>query len=210
MDDVEAYNRYPLLRRWYNKLWLSEELGYNCGPSGIAPKISGWYIVRPIMNLHGMGLGAKKVWIDADDRSKVPLGYFWCEWFDGRQYSVTYEWNGYWKPISCWEGVKSETDLYRFSKWTRKDFYPEIGSFYDEIADCNVDKINVEFIEKNPIEVHLRTSPDPDYDELIPVWQNDNYLVDNLKEKGYSYITSYDDAGGFLENPRLGFLVKNN
>jgi hypothetical protein len=162
------------------------------------------------MNLSGMGVGAKKVWIDAGDHSKVPPGYFWCEWFYGNQYSVTYEWQDYyngWKSISCWQGVKEDDNLSKFIKWIRTDFYPNIGIMFHELAD--LDKINIEYIEDKIIEVHLRTSPDPDYNELIPVWKGDEEVVDKYIKMGYSYITNYDDAEGFLDLPRVGFLVKN-
>ena len=209
MNDIEAYQKYPHLRYWYNKLWFSEKMGYNCGPASIAPKISGWYVVRPIMNLSGMGVGASKIWIDKGDYTKVPPGYFWCEWFEGSQYSVTYEWRDYWHAISCWRGVKEDTNLSRFEKWVKTDFYPQLNSEYNELH--TVGKINIEFIEDKPIEVHLRTSPDPEFNELIPVWKIINYekFIDKYKKIGYSYIISYDDAEGFLETPRLGFLVKN-
>ena len=210
MNDIEAYQSYPHLRHWYNKLWLSEQLGYTCGPASIAPKISGTYIIRPIMNLSGMGIGAKKIWIDADDYTKVPPGYFWCEWFDGNQYSVTYQWHDYpdgWKPISCWQGIKEDDNLSKFIKWFKTDFYPNIGIMFHELAD--LDKINIEYIDTKIIEVHLRTSPDPDYNELIPVWKGDEEVVDKYTKLGYSYIISYDDAEGFLDLPRVGFLVKN-
>lgn len=210
MNDIEVYIEYPHLRHWHNKLWLSEQLGYNCGPASIPPKESGWYIVRPIINLSGMSVGAKKIWIDARDHTKVPPGYFWCEWFDGNQYSVTYQWHDYsdgWKPISCWQGFKEESNLSKFSKWLKTDFYPPIGIFFHELADFN--KINIEYIENNPIEVHLRTSPNPEYNELIPVWKGQEELVDKYTKIGYDYITGYEDADGFLDTPRLGFLVKN-
>lgn len=210
MNDIEAYQEYPHLRHWYNKLWLSEQLGYNCGPASIAPKTSGLYIVRPIINLSGMGIGAKKTWIDAGDLTKVPPGYFWCEWFEGDQYSVTYQWYDYnigWKPISCWQGLKEDENLSKFSKWVKTEFYPNIGIFFHELAD--VEQINVEYIEDKIIEVHLRTSPDPDYNELIPVWAGDEEVVDKYTKLGYSYIISFDNAEGFLDTPRVGFLVKN-
>jgi len=210
MNDIQAYRKYPHLTHWYNKLWFSEKMGYDCGPASISPTKSGWYVVRPIMNLSGMGVGAKKVWIEAGDHKQVPLGYFWCEWFDGNQYSVTYEWQDYtngWNPISCWEGIKNEDNLSKFTKWIKTDFYPDIGIFFHELADVN--RINVEFIENKPIEVHLRTSPDPDYDIIIPVWQESKYLIDKHKEMGYTYISSYDNADGFLEIPRIGFMTKN-
>jgi hypothetical protein len=207
MNDIKAYNTYPQLRSWYNKLWLSENLDYYCGPAGIAPEISNWYIVRPIINLSGMGVGARKIWIDKGDYSKVEPGYFWCEWFKGNQYSVTYEWDCGWKPLSCWQGFKDEDNLSQFTKWLKTDFYPELNKFYDELSV--VKRINIEFIENKPIEVHLRVSPDPNYNELIPVWENQEKMIDKYTKMGYSYIISYDNAEGFLNCPRLGFLVKN-
>ena len=207
IEDSDAYKKYPYLVHWYNKLWLSEQLGYHCGPAGIAPEVSGWYIVRPIMNLLGMGIGAKKIWIDQGDSTKVPPGYFWCEWFQGRQYSVTYHWVGTWIPVSCWEGLKGEDDLSRFDKWIRSTHYPDLGHLFDELSDVKI--INVEYIENFPIEVHLRTSPDPSYNELIPVWEGQEKMVDKYILMGYSYISGYDNGGGFLDIARIGFLVKN-
>jgi hypothetical protein len=208
MNDIKAYREYPYLTYWYNKLWFSEKMGYYCGPAGIPPEKSGWYVVRPIVNLSGMGLGAQKIWIDSGDVAKTLPGHFWCEWFEGRQYSVSYEWKDFlWHSVSSWEGTKECDDLSKFTKWERSEFKPNIGIFFHELID--VGKINIEFIEDKPIEVHLRTSPDPDYDILIPIWSGEEYLVDKYEKIGYSYIHSYDNAEGFLKNPRLGFMVKN-
>lgn len=208
MDDIQAYRKYPELTNWYNKLWLSEKLGYDCGPASIAPTRSGWYIVRPIINLSGMGAGAKKTWIEAGDAKKVPLGYFWCEWFEGRQYSLTYEWKGHWwNAVSSWEGIKDEENLSKFHRWERCDYLPEIDISFHELS--RVRKINIEFIENHPIEVHLRTSPNPDYDILIPIWLGEENLVDKYEKMGYSYIHAQENADGFLDITRLGFMVKN-
>ena len=44
---------------------------------------------------------------------------------------------------------------------------------------------------------------------MIPVWKSWPFGVRQHKEfEGYTYIESYDDADGQLEDPRLGFLVK--
>jgi hypothetical protein len=209
MTDAEAYQKYPKLYHWFNKLWIAEKLGYACGPSGIAPCKSGWYIVRPVMNISGMGVGAKKEYIKAGDLSKVPPGYFWCEWFEGIQYSVTFEWVCYWKQISCFMAERNIENLSRFNKWSKYDHKVfKLGHIFEEIADSKIIKINVEFIDDNPIEVHLRESPDPDYDIIIPIWKDEENLVDKYQKMGYSYINSYDDANGFLEIPRIGFIVK--
>lgn len=209
MDDAYAYLNYPDQRKWFNKLWLSEKLGYYCGPSGVAPNKSGWYIVRPIMNISGMGLGAERKYINAMDFAKVPPGYFWCEWFEGVQYSVTFERNNSsWKQISCYCAERNVDNLSNFKKWIKYDHKIfKLNSIFDEIK---VSKINVEFIDDNPIEVHLRDTPDPLYDEIIPIWEGNEKLVDKYEKMGYSYITNYDNADGFLKPARLGFVVKNH
>lgn len=206
-EDCEAWFAYPNHRRWFNKLDLSDRLGYYCGPCGTAPSKSNEYIVRPIYNLSGMGIGAKIQYIKADDYSKVPPGYFWCELFKGKHYSVNYE---NCKAVSCWEGENDKNNLYRFSQWIRSDHRPELPQICrDELKD--IDRINIEFIGSNIIEVHLRGISDPDYDVLIPIWadQDDNY-IDSFTKEGYNYVQAYDDAEGFLKIPRLGFLTKNH
>lgn len=206
MYDSDAYIKFPHQRKWFNKLWLSEKLGYECGPAGIAPQVSGTYIVRPIMNLSGMSIGAKKKYIEADDLSQTPPGHFWCEWFDGIQCSVTYEWQGEWKQISCYTGERDIDNLYRFKRWFRSD--DKQFTLDETFNDMNVSVLNVEFIGDKIIEVHLRDTPDPNYDELIPVWSDDIKVVDIYRKIGYTYIESRDDGDGFLDVSRIGFLVK--
>jgi hypothetical protein len=185
-------------------------MGYDCGPPGIAPTNSGFYVVRPIINLSGMGAGAKRVWIEAGDKNLVPMGYFWCQWFEGKQHSVTYEWRHWqWHAVSSWEGINDKENLSKFHSWEREKFSPKLDISFHELAD--VGKINIEFIGDNPIEVHLRTSPNPDYDILIPIWfgEAEEYLVDKYEKLGYTYISAYESADGFLDTPRVGFMVKN-
>ena len=205
-DDKEAYVSFPQHRKWFNKLELSERLGYICGPSGVDPSDSEEYIIRPIYTLCGMGVGAHVTHIESGDLSKVPPGYFWCEYFYGNQYSVTYEYKDGWIPINCWKAHKEKNNLSRFTKWVRDFHYPILPQFFDELQDVGL--INVEFIEDKIIEVHLRASPDPSYNILIPVWADDKKPLDSYVELGYTFIESFDDADGFLEIPRIGFMVK--
>jgi hypothetical protein len=208
--DVEAYLHYKNLRHFYNKLWLSERLGYECGPAEIPPKRAGWYIVRPIMNLRGMGIGSKKLWIEAQDVFLMSPGEFWCEIFEGRHLSVTYikSENGYqaYSIKHCYEGFKNKegqfvqwektSDIVVAPEWIRNELWPQVDVF------------NAEFIGERLIEIHLRDTPDPAVDSLFPVWEGDEIIVDKLEKIGYSYKHSYDNADGFLERPRLGFMVK--
>lgn len=207
IEDFEAWKEYPHHHKWFNKLYLAELMGYKCGPTGLDPDVTDHYVVRPIYNLSGMGVGAKIVRIDAGDATKVPPGYFWCEFIAGIQYSATYQWSeGHWTPKSCWQGIQSVYDLSKFVSWTRSPYKPKVPSQFNELRDVGI--INIEFKGDKPIEVHLRESPDPNYDELIPVWADNSVNKEAYLSRGYRYIEAYDDANGFLETARLGFLVK--
>lgn len=220
MDDKDAYKKYPNLRKWFNKLWVAELMKYNCGPCGTAPEQDTYCIIRPIYNLSGMGLGAHAKEIKAGDISATPPGYFWCEYFTGHHYSVDYEWvletNPYWNPISSYIGV-NRANFTKFDEWYKTDYTPEFPTCNDSFANLPIEfrllsevkKINVEFKGNSIIEVHLRTSDDPKYDHLIPIWKStrgDKYHW--LRDEGYQFIESYDDADGFLTDPRVGFFVK--
>lgn len=224
MKDDDAYLKYPQHRKWFNKLWLSEKFGYKCGPAGVAVPEDGVYVVRPIYNLSGMGFGASLKKIEAGDYTKVPAGYFWCEYFEGKHYSATYEWEydrdnimgkwkQPWKGKSCWEGINFPLNLSKFTEWKRSDYIPHVPDALVELSD--VKRINVEFIDDKVIEVHLRESPDPQYEHIIPIWKSDADLYEGQISKvahyqmhGYKYIHDFDDADGQLKDPRLGFLVK--
>lgn len=213
-EDYEAWVKYPQHHKWFNKLYVAEQMRYNCGPCGVAPSKSDYYIVRPIYNLGGMGVGTRMQYIEANDYSKVEPGYFWCEFLTGKQYSATYEFvhdtKPYWKPISCWEGEQFRGSFTKFTKWTRsRNYAPEVPRVFNDL--CDVKRINVEFKGNSPFEVHLRDTPDPDYDELIPLWEDDEDIINKISlmsKQGYRYIESHDDSNGFLKPARKGFLVR--
>jgi hypothetical protein len=214
LEEYELWDFYPQLHHWFNKLWLAEQLGYKCGPSGYAPKKSGEYIVRPIYNLAGMGLGASKTHILAGDRSCVPPGSFWCEYFDEPHYSVTYEYKfGKWKPLHSWHGYFDESNLSCFTLWTRSEHTPELPTIFEELKE--VEQINVEFRGDRPIEVHLRPSGNPDgstgrspYNEYVPIWQSTKDSCYEYLEQGYSFLDCPESADGLLSDSRIGFMVR--
>lgn len=202
-DDVTAWHTYPQHHKWFDKLWLSERLGYNCGPGGVPVPYAAKYIVRPIYNLRGMGLYAELQHLTPEDLHSVPPGYFWCEQFKGTQYSVDYLWNNRWQQLNAVQGHNQEHELYRFSAWTYCDYQAALPEYFNELKDCEY--INVEFIDTRIIEVHLRTSPDPKgYTELITVWADETIS----QPSGYTWIPSPDDADGRLPATRLGFYAK--
>ena len=212
VTDQEAWEKYPTLHLFHNKLWVADKLGYKCGPVGIPIPEDGKYIVRPTYNVNGMGAGAKVGMFKKGDIHVGPLGYFWCEFFEGNQYSIDYIWNdniGHWLPSACYVGTKLESNLTRFTSWKKENKKINAPAICSIIAYEGIRKINVEFIENKAVEIHLRQSPDPGHKELIPIWQDTPIMeVDNLYKEGYTYVESYDNANGFITVARLGFMVK--
>lgn len=208
IDDEDSWLLYPQHRDWFNKLHVAQVMRYKCGPCGVAPFETGVYVVRPIYNLSGMGIGARVQEIEAGDCSQVEPGYFWCEYLRGNHYSATYQFNeGKWKLLSCWEGINFPLNLTKFKEWKRSTFVPIVPSVFDVLSDVEV--INIEFKDHCPFEVHLRPSPDPEYDHIIPIWEGTSLVTDmHYGAHGYQWIDSYDNGDGFLSNPRLGFWVK--
>lgn len=63
----------PEVRAWKNchpddlwifdKLLLNKKFNYLCGPGCVPAPKADFYIVRPVMNLYGMGVGAEIKWL---------------------------------------------------------------------------------------------------------------------------------------------------
>ena len=193
-EDIYWKNADPDELWVMDKLILSRKLGYICGPTGQDVPKPGWYIVRPCVNMLGLGLGAKKIWLE-EDTCDLPLGYFWCEWFEGRHLSVDYH---YGLPKLTVEGFKDSNTLTQWSKWLKVDEFIDFPSILNQYIDKPV--INCEFIGDKLIEVHFRENEDfkNNIQEFIPVWQDQ----DKTPPQGYTFI-DYPDLHG-----RVGAFVK--
>ena len=185
-----------------DKLILSKKLGYICGPVGIDVPKPGWYIVRPCVNAMGLGLGAQKIWL-TKDTTFLPVGHFWCEWFEGDHHSVDF-WPRFGAKVFTIQGIKySDLDLVKWQKWIKVDHKDEqvVPKFlFPYILDYH--QINLEYVNDKLIEVHLR--PNEDFgqgrasSEFIPVWEDQK----TTPPKGYIYI-EYPDCNG-----RIGAFIK--
>jgi hypothetical protein len=173
LDDVGVYDSIHVDDLWcLDKLILSKKLGYTCGPAGIAPLTPGYYVVRPIMNLKMMGVGATIQYLKSDS---IPDGYFWCEQFKGRHLSFDYHWG---KQSLAVEGFRTDPDrLDRFSRWTRVADKFLLPKTLQTVAD-KYPWFNIEVIGTCVIEVHFRYNDDfanHDADIIIPVWRDEFY-----------------------------------
>ena len=178
-----------------DKLILSRKMYYNCGPVGLDVPKPGYYIVRPCVNMLGLGLGAQRVWLDCDT-THLPVGHFWCEWFEGRHLSIDYHWG---KQTLAVEGDKPDNTFTKWNDWTRvsdRIRLPECVRHYGEKYGW----INCEFIGGRLIEVHFRHNEDfeGNIKHFIPVWAGEEI---NPPE-GYTYKV-YPDVHG-----RIGAYIK--
>lgn len=191
--DIAAYAEYPQDRHLYNKLALSRILGYTCGTGHIP--YSGMWIVRPVINLEGMGLDATIQHYEAG--ASIPQGMFYCEVFTGRHITIDYVLeNGVWKQTDTFEGFNTPDNLIQFSRWTRVDFPYHLPLL---LRSVEAKHINIETIGGNIIEVHLRGNPDPVmYDDFWPIWSEGQ----QRPMDGYVRIADKEDHIG-----RLGFYV---
>lgn len=213
--DCDAWIRYPEHRWVFNKLEVALRLGYNAGPSGVSVPNSGDYVIRPTYNLSGMGVGARREYIQRGDYNSVKPGEFWCEFFHGPNITVDYEWdtvddNKVLRPVFAAQGSRSGAELFRFAAWKRID--PPFFSLPSWISQFqNVPRFNIEFIHDRVIEIHLR--PGVDFPEgsnhIIPVWTDTTEGHYQMLEKiGFKFKLDSDDANGHLSVGRVGFFYK--
>lgn len=198
MNDTEEDKVWKTINPDYiwvmDKLILSKKLGYKCGPTGIDVTEPGYYIVRPCVNALGLGLGAKKVWLEKETMH-LPYGYFWCEWFEGRHLSIDYKNK---KQVLCVEGYKQKDTFTKWDKWIKTNDELPFPNILKDLTD--IELINCEYIGDKLIEVHLRHNEDfnDNITEFIPVWKGQ----DTTPPAGYTY-RDYPDVHG-----RIGAFIK--
>ena len=193
--DVEGWKNLHPADYWiYDKLIVARKLGHICGPSGMEVPKPDIYCVRPIMNMHGMGINARFEHLDKDTAHLHP-GEFWCETFYGKHASVDYLNQ---EPVLTVIGERETmAPMYKWDKWTKVDHFIE---YPDVLRDLHgyYPKVNCEFIDGHLIEVHFRHNPDFAYGNTvaIPVWdEKDAHDTDE-----YTFVRDSDYK-------RIGFLV---
>lgn len=199
-DDVKAWHQHPALRWTYDRLQLCERLCYQCGPSTTKPPLEEQWFIKPRINLLGMGLGAQKY-----TGQVIPADHFWMPYFEGQHLSVDYKFvENQW---AVREVLTVEYDNGRPMLWTRLspsreycDIVP--GWLFTTLQTLGMDQCNVEFINDNIIEMHLRWGHD--FDATAP-WTEHAEVVWADHTDDRPYVKNYEDCLGALTVPRLGF-----
>ena len=195
-EEENAWNVVDPDHIWIlDKLILSRKMGYVCGPTGLDVPKPDHYIVRPCVNLLGLGLGASRMWIERSS-DHLPLGFFWCEWFSGRHLSVDYRAG---IQVLCVEGFKPSDTFTKWQCWKRVPDQVAFPKILEPLVN-SYEYINCEFIGGHLIEVHFRKNEDfsGNISEFIPVWEGET----PAPPPGYTY-REYPDVHG-----RIGAYVK--
>ena len=181
----------------YNKLFLNQSIGHLCGPTGCPVPYPGHYIVRPSINLLGMGRFSRIEWVYKFTDSFHPAE-FWCEIFEGPHLSVDFCNQ---KSELVVLGERDDDDpLYKWKKWTKIDMNFDFPEILNDVKG-DYEWMNCEFIGNKLIEVHFRRNPNFRYGNTfaIPVWEGENIEEkENLKfieAKEYHRIGFYVDLG---------------
>ena len=86
-NDIDAWDLNKFNRKIYNKLWLTELQGIDCGPIGTKPT-NYPIIIKPIINLYGMSKGFMKINSEEDYYNNQKDGHFWMPYFKGKNYTI--------------------------------------------------------------------------------------------------------------------------
>ena len=157
VNDSEAYQRYSEHNIVYNKMTIAKFQGLECNPFPVEPK-SFPIISKPIINLMGMGLKAKKVINKKQFLLESFSGNFWCEFIKGEHHS----WDlivrkGKILYYTCFFGKKSKHfGLFKYWQQIEKKLYLNIELIIGKFLSDFTGSVNMETLDDKVIEVHLR------------------------------------------------------
>lgn len=183
----------------FDKLIVARKAGHICGPRGMDVPKPDFYMVRPVINFYGMGIGAKKIFIKKSTQF-IENGYFWCEYFEGEHLSIDYVGVN---PVLSVAGKKDPENPYqKFVHWEKVSYHIPLPQML--IKMCLLYKtINCEFINGKLIEIHLRANPDFSHGntEMIPVWKGQS----TTPPDGFRYL---EDALEDSADERIGIFIR--
>ena len=204
INDLDAWTKYPDYRWVYNKIMLCKYQNIDHAPMPIKPPKYP-VILKPIINLYGMGLNIKKINNDKDFSDSWYSNDFWMEFLEGVHLS--------WDIIilkgdivfhTCFIGHNDNNVIGKFDHWesTERNIIPIIKKLVKEHFKNYSGCLNVETINNKIIECHLRMGDIdifPTLDILkgiIATYKNQEYdwNIDYTKVYFYPVWTSRKDA----------------
>lgn len=224
VSDVEAYQINPKFNWVYNKLKICKTQNIFCAPTPIeSPSYP--IFVKPIINLLGMGAGGHVVYSLKELEETFQPGQLWMSYFEGVHYSTDcaiidgelhwvchvkgYPFLNLAGTFDYWEIIPNDIleICILIIDWVRNNLASYTGM------------LNIETIENNIIEVHLRLSPQfidlypKDFLEaVVQLYNKKIWGLEDLREKGYSFVLfATEEIKNFklLEQPQEILSLQN-
>lgn len=181
LNDTEAFTIYTNHNKVYNKLEIFKFQNIECNPFPCKP--SKFPIVsKPIINLFGMGLNAKKINNVKQFNRELPSNNFWCSFLEGEHLSWDFVVrNGKIVYHVCFKGGKKEFATFKYWTLMNIDILENIRKIIDFYLTDFTGTVNMETIGNFVIETHLRIGDAKFCEkEIIDLFLS-NYFVDDEK-----------------------------
>jgi len=223
MTKASDWQRCPRYYRWtLDKLLVMDRLNTHnpvlCGPSGEPVPRDGFYAVRPVMNISGMGRGLSKRFLKTGETIDEP-GFFWSEWLDGPVYSADLQLKGEiwaeWAETDCVCIGHPSPKPGRFHTWSLERGRPEkaLKVILTRLASSLPYHtwFNVEMIGDRIIEINWHRNTDFRWGNKVAVpiyFDDDEDVVRGLCNAGLVFKPDEDgDRQGFMIDRPRGFFV---
>ena len=160
-DDFDAWEKLVNFRKIYDKLFIAYSQNISSGPMGIYPKEYP-VIFKPIINLFGMSRGFKIINNVKEYDDNLKDGFFWMKYFPGKQINI--------------DLILVDGNINFYSALLSVDNSDGTFNYHESIPDYQLDLkivdwikinlqnytgcLNLEIIDNNIIEVHLRLNGD--------------------------------------------------
>jgi hypothetical protein len=159
-SDIEAYDEHKEFNFVYDKLWVSNSQNIPCGPMGIYPTQYP-VIFKPIINLYGFSKGFRIIYNKNQYKQYQADGHFWQPYFKGKHIccDIILDYGNivFSSALRSYAGKYGSFKLHhttdyiitpKIKKWVK--------TYLSEYRGC----INLEIIDNNIIECHLRLNGD--------------------------------------------------
>lgn len=191
-DDITAWHEFPRSRWMLNKLYVQQKLRNECGPLGVnPPSYPVW--VKPVINLHGLGIGSRKV--ESSHSMKYEPGMMWMPFYEGEHISYDIKWeSGAVFDVYAAKGLNGPN----FTEWQVEKIEPDnklkFLVYRLSVAGELPPHFNIETIGGNLIECHPRWAAEfIDYYDRCPFTQHVMWSKDINEPTPESWIDCRDD-----------------
>lgn len=219
-NDIDCWNYYKKEKIIYNKLWLTEEQSIPCGPIGTQPKDYP-IIVKPIINLYGMSRSFKICYNEKEYNNYQKDGCFWTPYFSGDNYNYDIIFDKgkivYYNVLLSKPSINGTFDYHVLNNGIKLSNKNRI--LLEEKFNDYSGPMNVEVIDNNIIEGHLRLNGDCYiYDDnffinLSNLIKGERYQFKKIESKIFlfPYFVNYTFDNKFLCKEEIEkILYRNN